>query len=77
MPGDKSSVISLIITILIALFGFHYAVDNLVFSFVYGALKAVSPILIIILMAILQLQCIAENREDGDYQTTILFHLYR
>ena len=52
MPGDKSSVISLIITILIALFGFHYAVDNLVFSFVYGALKAVSPILIIILMAI-------------------------
>lgn len=40
MPGDKSSVISLIITILIALFGFHYAVDNLVFSFVYGALKA-------------------------------------
>lgn len=25
----------------------------------------------------LQLQCIAENREDGDYQTTILFHLYR
>ena len=56
MPGDKSSVISLIVTILIALFGFHYAVDNLVFSFVYG---------------------IAENREDGDYQTTILFHLYR
>ena len=35
MPGDKSSVISLIVTILIALFGFHYAVDNLVFSFVY------------------------------------------
>ena len=33
MPGDKSSVISLIVTILIALFGFHYAVDNLVFSF--------------------------------------------
>ena len=52
MPGDKSSVISLIVTMLIALFGFHYAVDNLVFSFVYGALKAVSPILIIILMAI-------------------------
>ena len=52
MPGDKSSVISLIVTILIALFGFLYAVDNLVFSFVYGALKAVSPILIIILMAI-------------------------
>ena len=34
MPGDKSSVISLIVTILIALFGFHYEVDNLVLSFV-------------------------------------------
>ena len=54
MPGDKSSVISLIVTILIALFGFHYHPDGY-----------------------LQLQCIAENREDGDYQTTILFHLYR
>ena len=55
MPGDKSSVISLIVTMLIALFGFHYAADNLVFSFVYGALKAVSPILIIILLAIFSL----------------------
>ena len=77
MPGDKSSVISLIVTILIALFGFHYAVDNLVFSFVYGALKAVSPIPDYHPDGYLQLQCIAENREDGDYQTTILFHLYR
>ena len=71
MPGDKSSVISLIVTILIALFGFHYAVDNLVFSFVYGAHPDYHP------DGYLQLQCIAENREDGDYQTTILFHLYR
>lgn len=68
MPGDKSSVISLIVTILIALFGFHYAVDNLVFSFVYGALKAVSPILIIILMAIFSYNVLLKNREDGDYQ---------
>ena len=72
MPGDKSSVISLIVTILIALFGFHYAVDNLVFSFVYGfSHPDYHP------DGYLQLQCIAENREDGDYQTTILFHLYR
>ena len=52
MPGDKSSIISLIVTILIAFFGFSVTVDNLLFSFIYGALKAVSPILIIILMAI-------------------------
>ena len=52
MPGDKSSVISLIVTMLIAIFGFHFAVDDLAYSFLYGALKAVSPILIIIVMAI-------------------------
>ena len=52
MSGDKSSVISLVVTILIAFFGFHFPVDDLLFSFLYGALKAVSPILIIILMAI-------------------------
>ena len=52
MSGDKSSVISLVVTMLIAFFGFHFPVDDLLFSFLYGALKAVSPILIIILMAI-------------------------
>ena len=52
MPGDRSSVISLIVTMLIALFGFHFAIDDLACSFLYGALKAVSPILIIIVMAI-------------------------
>ena len=52
MPGDKSSIISLIATMLIALFGFSFSADNLFYSFIYGALKAVSPILIIILMAI-------------------------
>lgn len=52
MPGDRSSVISLIVTILIALLGFHYPVGDLFNSFLYGALKAVSPILLIILMAI-------------------------
>lgn len=52
MPGDKSSVISLIVTMLIALFGFHFATGDLFYSFLYGALKAVSPILFIIVMAI-------------------------
>lgn len=52
MSGDRSSVISLIVTMLIALFGFHFPTDSLLFSFLYGAMKAISPILIIILMAI-------------------------
>lgn len=34
MPGDRSSVISLIVTMLIALFGFHFAIDDLAYSFV-------------------------------------------
>lgn len=52
MSGDKSSVISLVVTMIIALLGFHFSFENLFYSFLYGALKAVSPILIIILMAI-------------------------
>lgn len=52
MPGDRSSVISLIVTMLIALFGFHLAADDLFYSFLYGGLKALSPILFIIVMAI-------------------------
>ena len=50
MSGDKSSIISLVVTMLIAFFGFHFPLDDLLFSFLYGAMKAVSPILIIILM---------------------------
>lgn len=52
MSGDKSSIISLVVTMLIVFFGFHFPLDDLLFSFLYGAMKAVSPILIIILMAI-------------------------
>ena len=52
MSGDKSSIISLVVTMLIAFFGFHFPLDELLLYFLYGAMKAVSPILIIILMAI-------------------------
>lgn len=52
MSGDRSSVISLIVTAVVALWGFHFALSDLFYSFLYGALKAVSPILLIIVMAI-------------------------
>ena len=65
MPGDKSSVISLIVTILIALFVRIRCTES---GFSHPDYHP---------DGYLQLQCIAENREDGDYQTTILFHLYR
>lgn len=52
MPGDRSSVISLVVTILIALFAFHFPAKDVFYSFLYGAMKAISPILFIIVMAI-------------------------
>lgn len=63
MPGNRSSVISLIVTMLIALFGFHFAIDDLACSFLYGALKAVSPILIIIVMAIFSYNVLLKTRK--------------
>lgn len=63
MLGDRSSVISLIVTMLIALFGFHFAIDDLACSFLYGALKAVSPILIIIVMAIFSYNVLLKTRK--------------
>lgn len=51
-PGDRSSVITLIITALTAIFGFGFSFHDTAFTFLYGAVKAISPILIIILMAI-------------------------
>lgn len=63
MPDDRSSVISLIVTMLIALFGFHFAIDDLACSFLYGALKAVSPILIIIVMAIFSYNVLLKTRK--------------
>ena len=51
-PGDRSSLVTLVVTALIAVLGFGMSVHDMTFSFLYGATKAVSPILIIILMAI-------------------------
>lgn len=51
-PGDRSSLITLVVTAVIAVLGFSMPVADMAYSFLYGALKAVSPILIIILMAI-------------------------
>ncbi len=52
MPGDKSSLITLLVTVLLALFAFRLPAADTFYAFLYGALKAVTPILIIIWMAI-------------------------
>lgn len=63
MPGDKSSVISLVATLLIAFFGFSLPLTDLCNSFLYGALKAISPILIIIVMAIFSYNVLMKTRK--------------
>lgn len=52
MSGDKSAFITLIATIIIALTAYHFPVIDTGYSVVYGILKAIFPILIIIIMAI-------------------------
>lgn len=51
-PGDRSSLVTLVVTAVIAMFGFDFSFHDLSFTFLYGATKAISPILIVILMAI-------------------------
>lgn len=52
IAGDRSSLITLLITAALAVWGFHFPVHDLASSFLYGATKAITPILLIILMAI-------------------------
>ncbi len=52
MSGDKSAVITLVTAIAIAFFAYEFPIADIGLSVVYGAIKAVFPILIIIIMAI-------------------------
>ena len=45
-PGDRSSLITLVVTAVIAVFGFGMSFHDMSFSFLYGATKAISPILV-------------------------------
>lgn len=52
MPGNKSAVITLIVTALIALTACNFPFADTGLSVIYGILKAVFPILFVIIMAI-------------------------
>ena len=52
VSGDKSAFITLIVTILIAVFGFDFSMESIGLSMVYGTLKAIFPIILIIIAAI-------------------------
>lgn len=52
VSGDKSAFIALITTILIAIFGFDFSLESIGLSMIYGTLKAIFPIILIIITAI-------------------------
>ena len=52
MSGDKSALITLAATIIIGFLAFKFPIPDIGLSVVYGILKAIFPILIIIIMAI-------------------------
>ncbi|HSC54753.1 MAG TPA: L-lactate permease [Phnomibacter sp.] len=52
VPGDKSAFFTLIATILLAYLGFKFSAPSIGLSIFYGFLKAVFPIILIIIMAI-------------------------
>lgn len=52
VSGDKSALITLITTILIAVFGFDFSLESIGLSMIYGTFKAIFPIILIIITAI-------------------------
>ena len=52
LSGDKSAVITLCVTVAIAIFAYKLSPEDTGLAFLYGVVKAIFPILIIIIMAI-------------------------
>lgn len=63
VSGDKSAVLTLIATALIALFYFKFPLSDTFLSIGYGILKAIFPILIIIVMAIFSYQVLVYTKK--------------
>ena len=61
--GDKSSVVTLLVTACLAIFAFGQPLADTCNSFIYGMLKALVPILFIILMAIYSYNVLLHTRK--------------
>lgn len=61
VSGDKSAVITLITTAAIAIVGFDFSIADTGLSIWYGTLKAIFPILIIIIMAVFSYQVLVHT----------------
>ena len=73
MSGDKSSVISLGVTILVALFAFSFPVKDL---FSVRCFKSCITHLIYHCDGDIQLQRFIEDRKNGNYQRAIFFYIH-
>src|SRR6478752_10630312 len=63
VPGDKSALYTLIVTIILAAVGFKFSVSSIGLSIVYGTLKAIFPIILIIIMAIYSYNVLVFTKE--------------
>ena len=63
VAGAKSRIITLLITAFLAILAFHSPVPDTVNSFLYGMLKALVPILFIILMAIYSYNVLLQTKK--------------
>lgn len=63
VSGDKSALITLIATAIIAVAGFGFPLVDTGLSIIYGILKAIFPILIIIIMAIFSYQVLVKTQK--------------
>lgn len=52
LSGDKSAVLTLIITVIISFFFFDFSMHDIGVTFYYGVMKAFFPILLIVIMAL-------------------------
>lgn len=62
-PGDKSAFITLVASIIIALAAYKFPIADIGLSVIYGILKAIFPILIIIIMAIFSYNVLVQTKK--------------
>ena len=63
VSGDKSAVLTLVATIIIGIVGFKFPIADTGLAVWYGILKAIFPILIIIVMAIFSYQILVYTKK--------------
>ena len=77
VAGDKSSVVTLLVTACLAIFAFGQPLADTCNSFIYGMLKALVTHSFYHFDGDIQLQCPAAYSENRGVETAIFCHFYR